>query len=414
MADIQQLKEIIQENIHANNAGEITGDLLQQILIRMVNELDEKDVSSIVDLGVVASSNEAFQKAASDEIIDNPKISIITWRTSDSSEDGGRGNGGVIFQQRHSNWYITQWMMFEGTNKNCVARSITTGGNKVVGSWYTMVIPTNITLTSTTTGIQLSFNSITGNAIKTISIPEANSLKAGLLSSFYHKKLYDLPTNSKLQQSLDAASLKIFDLEWEAAGGQVVESGKTYAHDSVNDLTLSEAIQIKQLHCPRMGCDYGCLFYKLTGVRTLLPIWVPKDVGINFWHAFYGCASLKYVTFYSGSSSRTVKIDDLFSTFSGCLRLQQIGGTIDIRDATGLTTAFSGCLALESVQLKNLTSSISFASCRDLSFYSLEYLLQNAINVSPITVTLHANTYAKLTEDLIILATEKSIAIATA
>lgn len=54
---------------------------------------------------------------------------------------------------------------------------------------------------------------------------------------------------------------------------------------------------------------------------------------------------------------------------------------------------------LETFKIKNLKVSISLAGCPKLSLESLQYLVTNAANTSPITVTVHANVYAKLTDE---------------
>lgn len=95
----------------------------------------------VVDLGKVASSTEAFALAADKSITENVKVRQIRWRTSDDNTDGGQGAGGTIFQERYGNWYISQWMMFEGPNRVCKVRTITTGGNYQVSEWQNMVIP---------------------------------------------------------------------------------------------------------------------------------------------------------------------------------------------------------------------------------------------------------------------------------
>lgn len=99
----------------------------------------------VVDLGVVASSEVAFTQAAQKSVTENVRVRQIRWRTSDSNDDGGQGAGGTIFQERYGNWNVVQWMMFEGQNRICKVRTITTGGNYAVSEWQNMVIPQFLT-----------------------------------------------------------------------------------------------------------------------------------------------------------------------------------------------------------------------------------------------------------------------------
>jgi len=60
--------------------------------------------------------------------------------------------------------------------------------------------------------------------------------------------------------------------------------------------------------------------------------------------------------------------------------------------------AFNGCTALITAPIKNLKVSFSFGSSPLLSLASLQYLVTNRANgTTPITITVHADVFAKLT-----------------
>lgn len=94
---------------------------------------------------------------------------------------------------------------------------------------------------------------------------------------------------------------------------------------------------------------------------------------------------------------------------------------------------FYGCTKLKDVSLRLLKVNISFSSSPLISYKTLNYLITNAANTQSITVTVHANTFAKITGDetndayndltdeektqwtgLLELAAEKNIQFATA
>ena len=82
---------------------------------------------------------------------------------------------------------------------------------------------------------------------------------------------------------------------------------------------------------------------------------------------------------------------------------------------------FRNCLALVNVNINSINTSISFSDSPLLSLESLQYLITNAINTSAITVTVHADVYAKIQDEtqadwhaLIASAQEKNITFATA
>lgn len=96
-------------------------------------------------------------------------------------------------------------------------------------------------------------------------------------------------------------------------------------------------------------------------------------------------------------SNFTTKISGV-AVFKACRRLKKILGVFRLftQDACS-KEPFSGCAALEELTLTELKYSVSFADSPLLSLASLEYLVANAANTGPITVTVHPTVYAKLT-----------------
>lgn len=84
-------------------------------------------------------------------------------------------------------------------------------------------------------------------------------------------------------------------------------------------------------------------------------------------------------------------------------------------------SAFSSCAALEEVRLYKLAYNVSFGQSPLLSLASLQYLVDNAANTKAITVTVHADVFAKLTDEsntewhaVAVAALAKNITIASA
>lgn len=109
--------------------------------------------------------------------------------------------------------------------------------------------------------------------------------------------------------------------------------------------------------------------------------------------------------------------------FTRCDKLRKILTVIDLnnyRVNTPITTMFQGCILLEYVRIQKIKQSISFLDSPLLSLESLQYLITNAANTSAITVTVHADVYAKIQDEtqtewhaLITSAQEKNITFAT-
>lgn len=82
---------------------------------------------------------------------------------------------------------------------------------------------------------------------------------------------------------------------------------------------------------------------------------------------------------------------------------------------------FYQCFALVSVRLRGVKYDISFSDSPLISLESLQFMITNAANTSPIIVTVHADVYAKIQDEsnadwhaLIEAATAKQITFATA
>lgn len=215
--------------------------------------------------------------------------------------------------------------------------------------------------------------------------------------------------------------MKVFDDEWRTAGGTVIASGVTYGCHDVDDLTYGEAIEIKQLYSKRKGWDYSRMFFAST-VRALLPIWVPNATPISLRNMFQSSRSISKIVFRSNVSPCVVTISELFSAFHTCKNLREIDAILDVSQASnvGAIANFQECKNLEEIRIRNLKTDINFSSSPKLSLASLQYIVDNASNTGPVTVTVHPDVYAKLTDEanaewhvLTALASEKNITFAT-
>lgn len=155
-------------------------------LDRLVSTL----LRGVRDLGVVSSSSKAFELAAEETITDDSRIRIILWRTSDVTTGGGSGDGGTIFQERRGSHYVIQWMMYEGAGRVSKSRLITTGGNRSVGGWKTIVMPSGMEYDA-------SDSSVYGRSVmdareKLFTIPAATDSQNGLMPKGDKAKLDSL------------------------------------------------------------------------------------------------------------------------------------------------------------------------------------------------------------------------------
>ena len=111
------------------------------------------------------------------------------------------------------------------------------------------------------------------------------------------------------------------------------------------------------------------------------------------------------------------------SAFRSCSKLKQIIGILLLRGVTdtNINYMFKDCTSLEEVLIKALSASLSLEDSPRISLASLTYLVQNAENKSPATVTVHPQVYAKIQDEsnaewhaLITAGQEKQITFITA
>ena len=133
---------------------------------------------------------------------------------------------------------------------------------------------------------------------------------------------------------------------------------------------------------------------------------------------FTGCRYLEVANLGGGSSSKFFA-QTISYAFRSCLVLRKITPIINVLNAD-LTNIFQLCSKLETVNLEKVSKNISFSDSPLISLESLQYLITNAANTSAITVTVHADVYAKIQDEtqtewhaLIASAQEKQITFAT-
>lgn len=75
--------------------------------------------------------------------------------------------------------------------------------------------------------------------------------------------------------------------------------------------------------------------------------------------------------------------------------LKYISGLINLSDCTNTLTPFFGCAELRSVKLYGIKLNLDISSSSKLTTKSILYMIQNEAATSAITITLHADAYAR-------------------
>lgn len=135
-------------------------------------------------------------------------------------------------------------------------------------------------------------------------------------------------------------------------------------------------------------CFNTCRFLKHIDITT-------SSLLINASYLFFTCVSLELVTGYLDVSN----VNDLKYIFYGCINLQDVIPVLDLGKATNVTSFAYNCFSLRGIKIKNLPISIAFSQSSRLSKESLLFMINNEAATSPITITLHADAYARLAND---------------
>lgn len=83
--------------------------------------------------------------------------------------------------------------------------------------------------------------------------------------------------------------------------------------------------------------------------------------------------------------------------FANCKQLKEIVGTM-VFEQGACDYTFAGCSNLQNIRIKYARYDIVLPDSPLLTLESFQYLVENATNTSAITVTVHADVYAKLTD----------------
>ena len=106
----------------------------------------------------------------------------------------------------------------------------------------------------------------------------------------------------------------------------------------------------------------------------------------------------------TGSYESFISVSSLNEAFKGCSALREIHGRIEFISNASATNAFANCSALRRLRLSALRKDVLFSDSPLLDKESLLYIIKGAAPASDITITLHAEAYARLANDTDILA----------
>lgn len=218
----------------------------------------------------------------------------------------------------------------------------------------------------------------------------------------------DLELSDNKLSLADIAKMRLFcDMFNEAAGefgyAQIVDGQFDCVLNGL-ELTYEEAMEIYNLSAKFTKSILPTLegVFNRTRVRTLLPLRCGGGVNGtsygNLYATFQSCPNIEIIQFGEGAISCGSRNN--YSAFRNCPKLREIRGRIDFFSDN---QSFYNTPNLEEIRLHYLANSQNFRDQPKLSLASFQYMVKNrstSTNINAIlTITVHADVYAKLTGD---------------
>lgn len=208
-----------------------------------------------------------------------------------------------------------------------------------------------------------------------------------------------------LIQMWENAFAGFFDTE----GGYNSETGYFYGN-GLYDLTTDDVIRILRVGVPRQS--YAIAWFAYESIRTNLPIpW--RDGFAAAGNLFIGNANTLETAHLGGFSVG-------MGTFAYMTRLRRIVGRMNVRCDLINDNSFLNCSALEEIdqpffRLTTTAFTLNFAYSPKLKLTTVDKIIAAypASATATMTLRLHADVYAQLTEAMFAAASAKNIQIAT-
>lgn len=184
-----------------------------------------------------------------------------------------------------------------------------------------------------------------------------------------------------------------------AAGAVWDTSSKRWTIGSVTGISNSMMTRIYSLsHNVLNNSNWNSALYSVDIPVNLPPRKAPNqftdEVNVTARSTFTGS---NFKTIYLCPESTFVRFSDCTFLFYGCQKLVTIVGGMTFENSNN-NAAFQLCKSLQNIRIKQLRYNVNLKDNPLLTLESFQYLVENATNTSAITVTVHADVYAKLTD----------------
>ncbi len=149
-------------------------------------------------------------------------------------------------------------------------------------------------------------------------------------------------------------------------------------------------------------------------VRTTLPE-IPRSTDKIEYPRFVWNLGFEVIRFskYNSYTNVVFTLGRNCFFYNGSTYLREILDYIELTSDGIISDSKYPCVNFTTIYLYHLKYNVSLPGAPALSLESIQFAINNAINTSPITITLHPDAYARVTDEIFTLAAEKNITIAT-
>ena len=184
-----------------------------------------------------------------------------------------------------------------------------------------------------------------------------------------------------------------------AAGAVWNSSSESWTVGSVTGISNSVMTKIYSLsHNVLNNSNWDSALYSTDIPVNLPPRKAPNqftsEVNVTAISTF---TSSNFKTIYLCPGSTFVRFSNCTCLFFECQQLVTIVGGMTFETRNN-NAALTGCKSLQEIRIKQLRYNVNLKDSPLLTLESFQYLVENATNASAITVTVHADVYAKLTD----------------
>lgn len=198
-------------------------------------------------------------------------------------------------------------------------------------------------------------------------------------SYFYHEeKITAIPAVT--QGEIDAYKL-IFGTSYD----KVENVYKLVVGATEFSLTPAEMIIVnEEYNKTATDGNYTALWANSISKYICCAPWFDGYQKFNLHSAFYNCKAAIIIDL----NKERLYVSDLTNAFSGCGRLEQVSGILEVDSQTRLDGIFAGCTTLRVFKMHGLASNLDLSDCPMLAYEVFEDMI-NYSSMQRITITVH-------------------------